>query len=82
MIALVRRAYLISWSYWEAIRSQRIGRVSAGSSHGQAPESPAAGRYSRVLLIRLIRGGKHSRDPRLTIARGADKSSANRRRRV
>ena len=51
-------AYLIIWSYWEAIRSQRIGRVNAGSSRGQVPGSPAAGRYSRVLLIRLIRGSK------------------------
>ena len=35
-----------------------IGRVNAGSSRGQVPGSPAAGRYSRVLLIRLIRGSK------------------------
>jgi hypothetical protein len=49
---------LIIWSYWAAIRSQRIGRVSAGSSRGQALGSPADGRYSRVLLIRLIRGSR------------------------
>jgi hypothetical protein len=51
-------AYLIMESYWAATRSQRIGRVSAGSSRGQAPGSPAAGRYSRVLLTRLIRGSR------------------------
>jgi hypothetical protein len=35
-------AYLIIWSYWDATRAQRIGRVSAVSSRGQAPASPAA----------------------------------------
>src|SRR5262249_8500122 len=56
--ARIAAAYLIIWSYWEATRSQRIGRVSAGSSRGHAPGSPATGRYSRVLLICLIRGSR------------------------
>jgi hypothetical protein len=37
-------AYLIIWSYCCSIRSQRIGRVSAGASSGQASGSPVAGR--------------------------------------
>jgi hypothetical protein len=37
-------AYLIIWSYWAAIRSHRIGRVSAGSSRGQLCEPDAGGR--------------------------------------
>ena len=37
-------AYLIIWSYCSAMRSQRIGRVNAGASSGQASGSPVAGR--------------------------------------
>src|SRR6266536_5030559 len=51
-------AYLIIWSYWCSIRSQRIGRVSAGARPGQASGSPVAGRYILMVLIRLIRGSR------------------------
>jgi hypothetical protein len=51
-------AYLTIWSYCSAIRSQRIGRVSAGTRPGQASGSAAAGRYSLAVLIRLIRGSR------------------------
>jgi hypothetical protein len=36
--------YMIIWSYWEAIRSQRIGRIGEGFSCGHAPWLPGAGR--------------------------------------
>jgi hypothetical protein len=49
-------AYLIIWSYCSPIRSHRIGRVIAGARPGHRSGSPAAGRYSFTLLIRLIRG--------------------------
>src|SRR4051812_30217257 len=49
-------AYLSIWSYCSAIFAQLIGRVIAGFSPGHRSASPAAGRYSFTLLMRLIRG--------------------------
>ena len=49
-------AYLSIWSYCSPIRSHRIWRVIAGARPGHRSGSPAAGRYSFTLLIRLIRG--------------------------
>ncbi|CAL9595081.1 hypothetical protein SUDANB6_05338 [Streptomyces sp. enrichment culture] len=51
-------AYLIIRSYCWAMSSQRIGRVSAGVSRGWASGSPATGRYSFTLLVRLILGSR------------------------
>jgi hypothetical protein len=64
MIALadLTRAYrqrLLEHLAGDQVPADRRGQ--RGLRRGQAPGSPAVGRYSRVLLIRLIGGSRRSR---------------------